>query len=262
MRKYWEIMKSQIKIDTAYSIWFWAGAFASVLQLLIIYAFWHAVYENRLTIAGMPLDVMITYVAIALLLSEYVSGVGNQLSSNIRDGSVAIELLRPYDYLTKLVSVDLGIKLSASFRNTIPMVIIAFIFLKINFPKTVEAGLLFAVSIIIGILLGAFFDLIVGVVAFWTINIWGLRVLRSAILTFFSGSLIPISLFPEWLRTISHLLPFQSMIYIPVSIYTGTLNGSDAYLAIAVQLLWLLILFLLVRFVWSRALRKVTIFGG
>jgi ABC-2 type transport system permease protein len=262
MRKYWEMLISQMKINMAYSAWYWASTFSSLLQLIIIYYFWHAVYDNSATIENMPLNTMITYVVIAKLLGNYVAGVGDQLAANIRDGSVAIELMRPYDLLSKLVAIDLGFKLTSTVRDALPMLLLAFVFLGINLPQSYEAGILFVFSTIIGILIGTQFDLIVGVLAFWTINVWGLRVLRNAIMMFFTGSLIPISLFPEWLQTISQFLPFQSMVYVPVSIYTGTLSGQEAYLAMGIQLFWLIGIFILVRLVWSIALRKVTIFGG
>jgi ABC-2 type transport system permease protein len=262
MKKYFEMAKSQILVNIAYSAWYWAGTFSSVVQLLIIYAFWHAVYANRDSIAEMPLDTMITYVVVAMLLGQYVAGVGNALASDIRDGSIAIELMRPYDLLTKLVALDLGDKVSSTIRNTLPMVILAFLFLGIQLPSTWESALLFFISAILGILVGTQFDLIVGVLAFWTVNVWGLRVLRNAILLFFSGSLVPISLFPEWLQTVSLFLPFQSMVYVPVSIYTGSMSGSEAYVAMAMQVVWLVGILLVVRMIWALAIRKVTIFGG
>src|ERR1700730_17037279 len=195
MKKYWEMAKSQIKVDLAYSAWYWAGAFATIINLLIMYAFWHAVYQGKSELANMTLGTMLTYVVIAMMLGNYVAGVGNQLANNIRDGSVAIELMRPYDLLLKLVSLDLGFKVTASIRNTLPMLLIAFLFLHIQAPASFLSGILFVISACIGILIGTQFDLIVGVIAFWTVNIWGVRVLRSAILQFFTGSLIPISLF-------------------------------------------------------------------
>jgi ABC-2 type transport system permease protein len=86
-------------------------------------------------------------------------------------------------------------------------------------------------------------------------------VLREAIFRFFTGALIPLAIFPEWLKTISMFMPFQSMVHVPVSIYIGTLSGWQAVQAIGVQLIWLLAIVVFVRICWQIALRKVTIFG-
>ncbi|MFD1739659.1 ABC transporter permease [Bacillus salitolerans] len=262
MRKYWQLTKSQMQTNTAYSAWYWAGSISTIMRLLIMYFFWHAVYESRSTIENIDLSTMLTYIVIAMLLQGYVGGIGNELAENIRNGDVAIELMRPYDLIFKLISLDLGSKFTYFFRETIPMVVIAFLFMKLMFPTSIEVILLFLVSAFLGIWIGTFFDFIIGVLAFWTVNIWGLRVLKEGVFMFFSGALVPIVLFPEWLKSISLVLPFQSMIYVPVSIYTGILTGIDAYMAVGIQLIWVVALYILVRAIWAQALKQITIFGG
>lgn len=262
MRKYWELMKSQIKLDSAYSIWYWSGIVATMLRVFVIYSFWNAVYDHRVEVSNMPLNMMLTYVILAAMLSNYSAGVGYELANQVRDGNVAIELMRPYDLMHKLVALDLGMKITNSIRNTLPILILAFLFLGISLPHTWLMGLLSIISAIIGIFLGAQLDMIIGILAFWVFYIWGLRVLRNAVFLFFSGALLPISMFPEWLQTVSELLPFQSIVYVPVAIYTGQITGSDVYTSILLQLVWLVVVYMVIRLLWSFALRKVTIFGG
>jgi ABC-2 type transport system permease protein len=262
MRKYWEILKSQIKLDMAYSAWYWASTTSTILRMLVIYAFWHAVYASQATVNGMSLHSMITYIVFATLLNGYVAGVGVQLANSVRDGSVAIELMRPYNLLDKLVALDLGNKVTSTVRNTLPMLLIAFLFMGIDGPTSWTALPLFIISATLGILIGTQLDLILGILAFWLEYVWGLRVLRNAILLFFTGSLVPISMFPHGLQTVSKMLPFQSMVYVPVSIYTGQISGNAVLSAIIEQAFWLIGIFCGIRLCWSYAIRKVTIFGG
>ena len=262
MRKYIEIFKSQLQLDAAYNGWFWANAVASVIGLLIAFSFWHAVYRHTAQIANMNLPTMISYVVIAMILGNYVSGVGNRLSESIRSGEVAIELMKPYDLLLKLIWLDLGSKVSASVRNSLPLLVIGYAFLGVLAPVSLASGALFAVSAMLGVLIGTQFDLIIGVLAFWTVNIWGLRVLRGGILSIFTGTLIPVTLFPAWLLHISEALPFQSMVYTPVAIYTGAIPLRTVGMTLLIQAAWLIGLYVLVRLIWSAALRKLVIFGG
>lgn len=262
MKKYLQLTKSQMQMNTAYSAWYWAGSVSTIMRLLIMYYFWHAVYANRTSIENINISTMLTYMVIAMLLQGYVSGIGNELAERIRSGDIAIELLRPYDFIFKLISLDIGSKITVFFRETLPIIVIAFIFMDLNFPMNLEALVLFLVSSFIGIWIGTFFDFLIGVLAFWTINIWGIRVLKEGVITFFSGALVPIVLFPDWLKALSEYLPFQSMVYIPVSIYTGMISGIEVYTAIGIQFLWLAGLYVLVRFIWSQALKTITIFGG
>lgn len=140
--------------------------------------------------------------------------------------------------------------------------VIAFLFIDLSLPGSAEAALLFIISAALGVWIGTFFDLMIGIIAFWTVNVWGLRVLKEGVITFFSGALVPITLFPGWLETLSSYLPFQAMVFTPVSIYTGILKGSDAYLALLIQLGWCFGMFLIMKLIWSQAIKKVTIFGG
>ncbi|WP_442597988.1 ABC transporter permease [Neobacillus sp. D3-1R] len=262
MNKYWQIAKARMQENTAYSAWFWAGTFSSIIRLLIIYFFWQAVYENQSTLDNIDLPTMLTYIVIAMLLQGYIGGVGGGLAEDIKNGNVAIELMRPYDLIYKMFAIDVGSKIMYVFQGTLPLLIVAYFFLKLSFPTSIETILLFILSAGLGIWIGTFFDFLVGILAFWTVNIWGVRVLKESLVTFFSGALVPITLFPDWLKTITEFLPFQAMIYAPVSIYSGLLTGTDAYIAIGIQFFWFIFLYVLVRVIWSQAIKQVTIFGG
>ncbi|RLQ93376.1 ABC transporter permease [Falsibacillus albus] len=263
MRKYWELLISQIKVDTAYIAWYWADMFSSILRLFIMYFFWAAVFQHKHDLSDISFESMITYVVLAMIMESYITGAGTMLAHNIKNGDIALELLKPYDYLTKLQFMDLGSKVSGFVRASIPVFLLGFFFADVQLPATPGGFLLFIISFMIGICIGAQVDLIIGVFAFWTVNIWGLRVLREAVAKFFSGALVPLTLFPDWFQAISQYLPFQSMIYVPVAIYTGQIPaGKEAYLSVLTQCVWLIITFISVRIIWSQAIKKVTIFGG
>ncbi|RZT21792.1 ABC transporter permease [Fictibacillus sp. BK138] len=262
MRKYIEFARVQMQVHAAYSAWFWANTFSVLLRMLVIYFFWKAVYSNRSEIEGMSFDGMTTYIIIAMFLQMFVSGVGRELAHTIKDGNVAIELMRPYHLITRLIAMDIGDKVIYFIRGALPLGILAFVFMDVTLPSTWQSGVLFLLSALMGIWIGTFFDLLIAILAFWTINLWGLEVMKEAVVSFFSGALVPLILFPEWFQTISLFLPFQAMVYVPVAIYTGILTGTEAWLAVGSQLIWAVLLFGLLRVLWSVAMKKVTIFGG
>lgn len=262
MRKYIEFARVQMQVHAAYSAWFWANTFSVLLRMLVIYFFWKAVYSSRTEIEGLHFDGMITYIIIAMFLQMFVSGVGRELAHTIKDGNVAIELMRPYHLITRLIAMDIGDKVVYFIRGALPLGLLAFVFMDITLPETWQGGVLFLFSAILGIWIGTFFDLLIAILAFWTINLWGLEVMKEAVISFFSGALVPLILFPEWFQTASLFLPFQAMVYVPVAIYTGILTGTEAWLAVGSQVVWSVLLFILLRVLWSFAMKKVTIFGG
>jgi len=263
MRKYWEICKSAIKTSLQYSAWFWAGTAATIMKLLIIYYFWQAVYANKTEIGAMTLEMMITYIVLATLLGNYhTTGAFNEMARMIKDGNVAIELMRPYHLIGKVLAIETGDRLTTLVQSTIPMLLIGFLFMGVTTPVSGEAGALFLLSAVLGVVIGLLLDLIIGVLSFWTVNVFGLGMLKNAIFLFFTGALVPITLFPEWLQTVSAYLPFQSMVYVPVSIYTGAMAGAEAWLQIGLQLVWIGAVYVGLRGLWAFALRRVVIFGG
>ncbi|MET3194872.1 hypothetical protein [Gottfriedia sp. OAE603] len=74
MVKYWELAKSQMKVDSAYTAWYWAETCSAILRLLITYYFWLAVYENNESIKGIGFQSMLTYIVVAMIIEQYVSG--------------------------------------------------------------------------------------------------------------------------------------------------------------------------------------------
>ncbi|MBS2969282.1 ABC-2 family transporter protein [Metabacillus sp. KIGAM252] len=262
MRKYWMFAKSSMQISAAYSAWYWASMATVILKLLIMFYFWHAVYQNQSSIGQLNLKDMLTYIIVAMFVQGFVSGAGNELAREIKQGQIAVELMRPYDYLFKMIFMDFGQKASFFIRETIPMGLIAFLVIQINPPGSLVQFLLFLASAAFGLWIGTFFDMLIGILAFWTVNIWGVQVLKEGVITFFSGALIPITLFPAWLQSISFALPFQAMVFSPVAIYTGQITGTDVYWTIAVQAAWAAALYILLKVLWNQAIKKVTIFGG
>jgi ABC-type uncharacterized transport system permease subunit len=132
----------------------------------------------------------------------------------------------------------------------------------LRLPASARAGGLYVVSLIGGYTVTMMLTLILGLIAFWTLEISGLTMLYILVGQFFAGALVPIPFFPGPLRVIADLLPFQSTTYTPVAIYVGRLTGTPALQAIAVQLAWTAVLGLVAKAMWSRALHRVVVQGG
>ena len=80
--------------------------------------------------------------------------------------------------------------------------------------------------------------------------------------TFFSGSLVPLQMLPDWLRGIANVLPFAQSVAVPVSLLSGITPLSDAPGVWLIQGLWLIGLLVVSRVVFSVSVRKITVQGG
>jgi len=77
-----------------------------------------------------------------------------------------------------------------------------------------------------------------------------------------SGAIVPLPFFPDKLRGVIELLPFASMQNVPLRIYSGNITGTEAFKAVMIQLIWLVLLICLGRAIEQRAMSKLTIMGG
>ncbi|HET6214512.1 MAG TPA: ABC-2 family transporter protein, partial [Micromonosporaceae bacterium] len=103
---------------------------------------------------------------------------------------------------------------------------------------------------------------LVGMAAFWTLEISGISTLYRLVSQFFAGTMVPLTFFPGALRTLADALPFRFMGYVPAATYVGALSGADLVHALIAQIGWLLALAGIVWLVWRRAYRRVVVQGG
>jgi ABC-2 type transport system permease protein len=103
---------------------------------------------------------------------------------------------------------------------------------------------------------------LVGLVAFWTLELFGFNVIVRFLSEFLSGGLVPLWFLPPWARWIAELLPFQSLAHLPLSIYVGKIEGAAISVALLKQAAWIAVLSALAWLIWKAAERKIIVQGG
>jgi ABC-2 type transport system permease protein len=179
----------------------------------------------------------------------------------IREGQIAIDLLRPMDFQARFY-VDAAGNLGLNLLVKTPLLIIAAIFFQVQLPRDAATWLVFLISLALGHGVMFFFDWIFSCLAFYSTETWGLSVVRVAVVTFFSGAIVPLQMMPAWLAAIAKALPFAQSVYVPVSFLSGVTPISAAPQAWLVQLAWLIGLGVISRLVFRRSVRKITVQGG
>lgn len=264
MKKYYYISKFAIENELAYNSWYWSGIVGFILKILVTYFFWNSIYLNRNYVGGLTLNSMLTYVIISMILNQLnIFGTGRTLSLMIARGEVAIELIRPYNLILKIISYNNGQKVVEIVKNILAIFLIGIIFIGISTPNNIHTWIIFCISSILGIVLMQLIDLCIGMLAFWTTNTWGLLILRNSMLSVFSGALLPLDLFPQLFQNICNWLPFKYVIYVPISIFIGYQQIDISIINLfLIQILWIFIMIFILYLAWRKAMRVVTIFGG
>ena len=110
----------------------------------------------------------------------------------------------------------------------LPTFLISIILFTVALPTQPTTLVAFAVSMTLAAFMSAAITIAIFSSAFWTLDTTGISGLSYSIITLFSGMLVPIALWPEWLAHIAAWLPFGGLIDIPFSIYLGKITGMEA----------------------------------
>jgi ABC-2 type transport system permease protein len=258
------IAAGSMKQEMAYRFDFFTAILGSLLTMAMLYFLWAAIYQSASSMA-MPYPALITYMCLGQAFSFARPGqrrIMMRIGGGIRSGDVLMDLVRPTDYQLLTFSDTLGAYVMETLMVSIPSFLLALLLFHIAPPASAEAAAGFVVSLLASFFLVFSLDFLIGLMAFWTFNVWGLGYAKIALLDILAGTIIPITLFPDWLRRIAMLLPFKDMAYTPLAVYVGQIAGSAIWTSILVQLAWGIGLVILTRLLWLKARRRIEIQGG
>jgi ABC-2 type transport system permease protein len=243
-----------------------AGVFTnSVFGLIISYSF-VALWEQRPHLGGYSESQALTYVWLgqALLTPLALMGGGfeDELMERIRSGDIAVDLYRPADLQGWWLSADLGrMAFQLLGRGVVPLLCGALVF-DLALPADVSSWVLFAVSLVLGGLVSFALRFLVALSAFWLLD--GTGVSQAMMLTglFFSGMLLPLTVFPGALGEVARALPWAAMLQVPADVLLGRHRGTGALLALGFQAGWAAVLLGVGRLLQTAASRRVVVQGG
>ena len=78
----------------------------------------------------------------------------------------------------------------------------------------------------------------------------------------FSGFIMPLNFFPDWLEAVARVLPFAAMVQIPIDVFLEQVTGAEIAGALLLQAFWAGILLGCAHLTLGVAIRRVVIQGG
>jgi ABC-2 type transport system permease protein len=263
MRLYFEVARRTYGRISTYRGATLAGVFTNtVFGFLLAYVLL-AVYRERSTVGGFDATdaVTFTFVAQGLLMVLGVFG-DREMADRITTGDVVLDLQRPYDHQAWWAGVSYGkAAYYAIFRGIPPFLAGAVVF-DLRLPAGALAAVWFVVSVALGVAVAFGWRYLLGLTAFWLLDIRGANQLGWMVAQFLGGMFVPIVFFPVWLETMARGLPFASMLEIPVEVWLGRFDGVELAGVLTVQAAWAAALVLAGRFVMGRAVRRLVVQGG
>lgn len=263
-RMYFEFARISFRRAAAYRFDAWVRLFSNFVFLFMWIFIWQGLYMEKDIVEGVSFHGMVSYVLISQVL-QGLHGAGTplwEIQERVRSGDIVMELMRPYSYPLRMLFADLGSIFFYFIIAVLPLYTALFFIFEPAFPQTWFQWLFFICAAILGYLIRFCIELTFGLFSFWLVETGGVEDIFYFSITLFSGSVIPLWFFPSWLREIASLLPFQGIFFVPNAIFVGELGGVKMFKAMGVQLIWLVITVLVLRYVWHRAASKVVVQGG
>ncbi|WP_370419437.1 ABC transporter permease [Streptomyces sp. QH1-20] len=266
MRLYAAVAVSGFRRHATYRVATAAGVFTNtVFGFIIAYTF-IALWDERPHLGGYDQAQALTFVWVtqALLAPMELMGGGFQeeLQERIRSGDIAVDLYRPVDLQLWWLAADLGRAAFALLgRGVVPLAVGALAF-DLALPADPARWPAFAFSVFLGVLVSFALRYLVALCAFWLLDGAGVNMISVLLGIFFTGLLLPLTVFPGLFGETVRLLPWSAMLQVPADVLLGQHTGTGLAGALAFQAVWAVALLAAGRALQSLATSKVVVQGG
>jgi ABC-2 type transport system permease protein len=262
-RLYLEVARATTRRLTTYRGATIAGIFTNTIFGFILAYVLLAVFRERPDIGGFDAvdAVTFTFVTQGLLMPIGIFGTVD-MAERIRTGEVAVDLSRPYDFQLWWAAVAYGKAAFYLVARGVPPFLLGALVLELRLPAQAWIWPAFLVSVVLAVGVAFAWGFLLQLCAFWIMDVRGPNQIGWIVAQFLAGTYLPVVLFPGWLADVARVLPFASMIQLPVEVFLGKHGGIDLAGVWALQLAWLAALLLGGRSVLARAERRVVVQGG
>jgi ABC-2 type transport system permease protein len=264
MKLYFQVAKNTWDEMLSYRFNFMMWRVRNVLQLLTVYYLWLAVTPQNGQIFGYSRSLILTYVLGASLVGSIVFSTRTQeMGDNINNGELSQFLIRPLRYLGYWFARDIGDKLFNLSFAIAELVIVYLILRPVIFLQPNIMLLLFAVlAVVLAVVMNFFIGSLLGMIAFWSPEVWAPRFIFFMLVSFFAGGLFPLDILPLSVQHIFSFLPFSYLQYFPIKIYLGKASPQDILFGFTIAFFWSVLLYMLVSIVWHRGLKEYSSEGN
>ena len=266
--KYGHVLSMGIQNTLVYRTNFLFRAAFGLVPLAATLFLWEAIYADKpagAAIGAYTLAQMVSYYLLVTVVDSITAVAEDdwQIAADIKDGAVSQFLLKPLDFLAYRLCLYLSGRVIYTSVALIPVAF--FLFFQREYlvgPAESLGWVLALLSVLMAGLLQFFIAYTVALLSFWVLDVSTFIFIQFAFEFLASGHLFPLDILPDGLHRLLLWSPYPYLLYFPVGVYLGRIQGAELWQGFALQLAWVVVAFLIARFVWSRGLRKYTAVGG
>lgn len=248
-----------------------------ILTIFVLLFLWLAIFiEKSSQDATLFADTIINdytylkmtyYLIMVLITGQWVNNTSSFdiVADDIRDGNVSISLTKPVSYRGRCFASTLGNVLGNLIVFALPLLIAAVLIYTLAF----QAPLPHWYNVIFYFIMGFFaivimdsFDFLIAQLGFLTNSFFGILIIKSTIVSFLAGGMIPFSFFPSWAQIILEYLPFSVIASAPVNIFLNNYSINQTLIHLALGAGWAVFIYLISVFANHKMIKHCEAVGG
>ncbi len=263
LRFYIEVARTSFRRQLIYRWANIAGLLTNIFFAIIFSYVIIALYHARPSVSGYNVQDALRYIWLVQAMVMVVLTFGwTELMLTIRSGEVVSDLSKPCNFYWYWFSREMGRSVYYLLFRTLPLYGVGMLLFGIRVPAAWQTWLVYGLALFLGAMLGIAFRFLYNIAAFWILEARAMVTLAVTVALFFTGSYVPLPLFPSWLRAIAEWLPFNGLMNVPAEIFLDKVHDASLWFEIARQLCWLIILTVVVQGLTTLATRRVVAQGG
>ena len=259
--KYWSIFQITLANSLAYPGELVGRSLMIIPFMWVFHQLWKITFSAAGTdvMNGLTLSNTLWYLMLAETVELGRPPLARTMSENVKDGSIAYILNKPYDFLLYQFSATMGETIFRAMLNALfGGLTVWWLVGATEHPE----GFLIALPAILGAWVLHFcVNAMIGLSAFVVEDVSAFVWIYQKLAFIFGGLLIPLDFYPQWLQVIAKSLPFSSVIYGPARLFV-TPSVELFVNVMALQLVWILALSFMLVIAYRRGLTQLTVNGG
>ena len=274
LKLYLPFSKAGIKMELAYKAQIVMWIFISFVEIFFVVFLYEAIYRNSengmsSVINGFTFYDMILYMITSFFFS-FVMGSGDtsyEIATDIREGTIANTMTKPVSYrLRHLFTYAGSLTLNYSVIILPFMTLVYGVFLGTGLLKTSwqEFAINVLFFLIFSVLAGFINNAVsyfIGLMVFYTDHLFGLNMARNALQGFLGGQMVPLAYMGS-VGIVFSYTHFAFMNSVPVLTLMGKVDIKQTLIYILIAIVWIFVIELANKLIFSHAMKKLTVQGG
>lgn len=264
VHRYVELAAAEFRRYSTYRLAVVAGVVTqSVFGFIRVSVMFGALAAAGGTLVGYDKKLASTYVWLGqALLAPVALFAWTEIADRVRTGEIAVDIARPIDLQLSWWARDLGRAAFQLLSRGLPPLLIGALTVGLALPGSWTAYPLGVLSVLLAVSISFALRYLLNLIAFWSVDVRGFVGLSFVMIGPLCGLMVPVHLFPDWLRAIAYATPFPSILQVPVDVLSGRVLDLAALQQVIMQLGWLGATIALGRLVSWRGARRLVVQGG